>query len=181
MHLHLSHQTLLWLLVKPVGSGQLYTTTWSNLGFKHNMTNFSHWVLLFATTSQAGRFRVVLRCKLNPTSSWPHSYYLSSSCFQNMLQVFKHLGRPNLIGKFPKGRPNLIGKFPSSCFYAYLHVIFHVIFQVIFSSINTCHIQVKILRHVHVHLTTQNRVFPQQAKRVNIVRILCHILVSKHA
>ena len=53
---------------------------------------------------------------------------------QNMLQVFKHLGRPNLIGKFPKGRPNLIGKFPSLCFYAYLHVNFHVILQVMFSS-----------------------------------------------
>ena len=39
--------------------------------FKRDMTNYSHWVLLFVATGFAGRFRADLRYKLNPTSSWP--------------------------------------------------------------------------------------------------------------
>ena len=51
------------------------------------MTNYSHWVLLFAVTGFAGRFQADFNCKLNPTSSWPRSSYLS---VMSQIHIFKY-------------------------------------------------------------------------------------------
>ena len=74
MHPNLSRQTCCcghWICRAVPGrfTPQLSLTS----GFKRDMTNYPHWILLFAVTGFAGRFRAELHCKLNPTSSWPFS------------------------------------------------------------------------------------------------------------
>ena len=109
MHPNLSHQTCCcghWICWAVPGrfTPQLSLTS----GFKRDMTNYPHWILLFAVTGFAGRFRADLHCKLNPTSSWPFSSL--SNCHAHV-QVFMFRFMSSFKSCFMSNRVKLMSIF----------------------------------------------------------------------